>query len=86
MRFLPLSAFALTLLAAPVLAEEKCNVPKDEWRSEAELSAELTGKGWTISNIKTEDGCYEVYGKDDKGTRVEVFVNPKTFEVVGSDE
>ena len=86
MRFITLSATALVLLAAPALAEEKCNVPQAEWRSEAELTADLTAKGWTISNIKTEDGCYEVYGKDEKGTRVEVFLNPKTFELVGSDE
>ena len=44
------------------------------------------GKGWQIANVKTEDGCYEVYGKDDKGKRVEIFFDPATFEAVGSDD
>ena len=51
-----------------------------------ELPAELTAKGWQIANVKTEDGCYEVYGKDDKGKRVEIFFDPATFEAVGSDD
>ena len=51
-----------------------------------ELKADLTAKGWTISNVKTEDGCYEVYGKDEKGKKVEIFFDPATFEAKGSDD
>lgn len=72
--------------ATATLASELCSVPDAEWRPQAELEADLTGKGWTISNVKKEDGCYEVYGTNDKGEKVEVFIDPKTFEVVGSDD
>ena len=80
-------AAALGLAAAlPALAEEKCTVPQDQWRPVEELKTELTTKGWTISNVKTEDGCYEVYGKDEKGEKVEIFFDPATFEAKGSDD
>ena len=83
------SLFLALVLATPAgaaLAADKCSVPQAEWRTQADLEAHLAGMGWTISKIKQEDGCFEVYGKDDKGTRVEVFIDPKTFEVVGSDD
>lgn len=77
---------ALAAPALPVMAEELCSVPDAEWRAQAELEADLIAKGWTISNVKKEDGCYEVYGKNEKGEKVEVFIDPKSFEVVGSDD
>jgi hypothetical protein len=73
-------------LALPALAEGKCDVPKDKWRPVEELKADLTAKGWEVKNVKTEDGCYEVYGKDKDGKKVELFFDPASFEVVGSDE
>lgn len=79
---------ALTVLnavALPAIASERCDVPQAEWRTVEELKTELTGKGWTVSNVKTEDGCYEVYGHDADGKRVETFFDPATFEAVGSD-
>lgn len=77
-----LSTPALTAMAS----DDLCNVPEAEWRLQAELEADLTAKGWKIANVKKEDGCYEVYATDDKGAKVEVFIDPKTFEVVGSDD
>ena len=32
--------------------------------------------------MKITNGCYEVYGKNEKGGNVEVFFHPKTFELV----
>jgi hypothetical protein len=77
---------ALSATAFSAMASDLCSVAEAEWRPQAELEAELTAKGWTISNVKKEDGCYEVYGKNEKGEKVEVFIDPKTFAVVGSDD
>ncbi|MFO1165319.1 MAG: PepSY domain-containing protein [Paracoccus sp. (in: a-proteobacteria)] len=85
MRFIGIAALAVTF-ALPAVAKEMCNVPQDQWRPVEELKAELTAKGWTISNVKTEDGCYEVYAKDETGKRVEVFFDPLSFEAVGTDD
>lgn len=86
MRILSLAALA-AFVAAPVLAaDDKCDVPKENWRPVEELKADLTAKGWEISNIKTDKGCYEVYAKDKDGNKVEVYFNPETFEEAGRDD
>lgn len=82
----PLAALILAGLAVPALAAERCAAPQADWRPVEALTAELTAKGWTVSNVKTEDGCYEVYGRDAEGKRVETFFDPATFEAVGDDD
>lgn len=84
MRFIVASA--LVLFALPAMADERCDVPKANWRPQEELQSELTAKGWSIRNVKVEDGCYEVYGTDKDGNRMEVFFDPATFAAVGTDD
>lgn len=60
-----------------------CDVPKAEWKKQIELQRKLESEGWKVRQVKTDNGCYEVYGFDDKRKRVEVYFNPKTFEKVG---
>ena len=76
------------IAAAPAMASEsRCNVPQAEWQPLGALEAKLKADGWTeIKKIEASDGCYEVYGKNEKGEKVEVFIDPKTFVVVGSDD
>lgn len=62
----------------------KCAVPKAEWRKQSELKAKLLADGWKkVRQVKVDNGCYEVYGFDEKNARAEVYFNPKTFEKVG---
>ena len=80
-----LLTIALALAAGSVFAQhaEKCEaIPKEEWKPQAELERKLTNMGWKISRVKITNGCYEVYGKNEKGGNVETFFHPKTFEVV----
>jgi hypothetical protein len=58
-------------------------VPKEEMRSQMELQRKLTSEGWKVRQVKTFNGCYEVYGFDEKGERTEAFFDPKTFQKVG---
>ena len=81
----PLITACAIALAAPAFAQhaEKCEpIPKAEWKTEAELQRKLADMGWKVSRIKVENGCYEVYGRDEKNGRVEVFFHPKTLERV----
>jgi len=55
-------------------------IPKEEWKPQMELQRKLTSEGWKVRQVKTFSTCYEVYGFDAKGERVEAFFNPKTFE------
>jgi len=80
-----LLTLCLALAAAGASAQhaEKCEpIPKEEWKPQAELERKLTNMGWKISRVKITNGCYEVYGKNEKGGNVETFFHPKTFEVV----
>jgi hypothetical protein len=62
----------------------KCEpVAKEEMRPQMELQRKLTSEGWKVRQVKNFNGCYEVYGFDDKGLRVEAFFHPKTFEKIG---
>ena len=85
MRILTLTAILLAT-AVPVLASPKCTAPKEQWRNVEELKTQLTSKGWTIKNVKVDEGCYEVYGKDENGKKVEIYFDPVSFEAVGSDD
>ena len=58
-------------------------LPKEEMRPQMELQRKLVGEGWKVRQVKNFNGCYEVYGFDEKGQRVEAFFHPKTFEKVG---
>ncbi|MGK2899801.1 MAG: PepSY domain-containing protein [Burkholderiaceae bacterium] len=80
-----LLTLCLTLATAGAFAQhaERCDpIPKDEWKPQAELERKLKNEGWTISRVKIENGCYEVYGKNATGRKMETFFHPKTFEVV----
>ena len=80
-----LLTLCLALASASAFAQhaEKCEaIPKEEWKPQAELERKLANQGWKIGRVKITNGCYEVYGKNEKGGNVEVFFHPKTFELV----
>ena len=82
---LALAAVAVFAAAGSAAAQhaEKCEpIPKAEWKPQAELERKLADQGWKISRIKITNGCYEVYGRDEKNNKVETFFHPKTFAVV----
>ena len=82
-RHAAVALLALAAVAAQAQHAEKCEaIPKEEWKPQAELERKLTDMGWKISRVKITNGCYEVYGRDAKNNRMEMFFDPKTFEVV----
>ena len=60
------------------------SVPKAEWQPKEALQQKLEGEGWKVKKLKIDDGCYEVYGTDAQGKRMEVYFDPKTFATVKS--
>lgn len=81
-----LSTVAVVMLAAPAFAEDmKCNVPdQTTWMSQEDLTTMYVEQGYEVKNIKIDKGCYEIYGINDKGERVEIYVDPVTGEPVKS--
>lgn len=75
-------ALSAALLSGQAFAGNKCNVPVDEWQTEAAFRDAIVQKGWEITKFKIDDGCYEIDGRDEKQRRIEAYFNPKTFEMV----
>ncbi len=91
MRTLTLAcAVAATLAAGAATAQEhkeKCEpIPKEEWRPQADLEKMLVNKGWKVARVKITNGCYEVYARDAKNDKKEVFFHPKTLQLVTAPE
>ena len=78
-----LLAAAALAVASPALATGKmtCNAgPQSSWKSQDALKASLIKQGWQVRKSKVDGGCYEVYGTDPQGNRVEAYFHPVSFE------
>lgn len=82
-KILCLAVAALSLAAADVaLADGNVSCPaatRAERKPTAELVQILKNQGWKIRKLQMFNGCYEVYGFDEKGRPVEAFFDPKTL-------
>ena len=54
--------------------------PRAQWMSIADLAAKLEAQGYTVREIDTDDGVYEVEMTDANGMRVEAYLHPVTGE------
>lgn len=59
------------------------DAPKEQWIKADEMRAKIVAENYTIDVFKVTKGrCYEIYGRDKSGARVEVYFNPVTGEAV----
>lgn len=80
-----IAALALSLTTGAAFAHGNVScpaLPKEEMKPQMELQKKLEGDGWKVRQVKKYNGCYEVYGMDGQGQKVEAFFNPKTFDRV----
>lgn len=63
-------------------AQPACNVPKDFWMQESDLRKELRQQGYLVKTIRVQQGCYEIYGLDPYGRRVQILVDPATSKPI----
>jgi hypothetical protein len=83
----PALAIAL-LLAAPLAAFAKADCkayPKDEWMKADEAKAKIAAQGYQIKKFKVDGNCYEIYGTNKEGKKVEIYYDAKTLDVVKSE-
>lgn len=82
-RILALAAAALVSTSA--LAGPTCTAPKEKWMKEADFKARLEAQGYQIKTFKVSRGqCYEIYGFDKNGRKVEIYFDPQTGAVIES--
>ena len=76
-------ALSLAAFAAGATGVATCESgPKESWQPQEKLTAALKEKGWEVRRIKVDGNCYEVYGMNEKGERVEAYFHPRTFAPV----
>jgi hypothetical protein len=74
---------ASLMLFNVALAKKTCtDAPKEEWMSEEAFKKQAEGEGFKIRKFKTSGSCYEIYGTNKQGKKVEVYFNPVDGKVV----
>ena len=80
-----LLAASACLFTATAFAGPSCNVPEAKWMKEADFKKQLETQGYQIKTFKVTKGkCYEIYGLDKAGKKVEIYFNPETGAVLES--
>jgi hypothetical protein len=65
--------FSSLAMAGPQCTEEA----KEKWQDQTAFQDKLVEQGYTIKKFKVTSGnCYEIYGHNDKGQKVEIYFNP----------
>lgn len=73
----------LIALSSAAFAGPTCNVPQDKWMKEADFKKGLETQGYQIKTFKVSKGkCYEIYGLDKAGKKVEIYFDPATGAVL----
>jgi hypothetical protein len=76
---LTFSMLVTSAIAGPTCTSE----PKTTWLSESDMKAKLATAGYKYKVFKVTTGnCYEIYGQNEKGQRVEIYFHPITGAVV----
>ena len=81
----PVVAITSLVLAGSAFASSRCHVPLADWQPREALQEKVRALGWTVIRIKTDDGCYKIYGTDESGQRVKAKFNPATLERMKHD-
>jgi len=53
--------------------------------SEIDAKAKLVAQGYKIDKFKVDGTCYEIYGSNKDGKKVEIYFDTKTLEVVKAE-
>ena len=72
--------FALVLASPLAFAGPECTTAdKAQWQDQAKFQEDLKAQGYKIKVFKvTKGNCYEIYGRDKTGNRVEIYFDPAT--------
>lgn len=64
-------------------AKKNCtDEPKEKWMSETDFKKKAEAEGYKISKFKQPGTCYEIYGTNKEGKKVEIYFNPVDGSIV----
>jgi hypothetical protein len=72
------AAFSASALAAP----QCTTAPRAQWLTEAAMKQKVVDQGYQIKTFQVSGNCYEIYGKDKAGNRVEIYFDPTDGHIV----
>ena len=80
------SLFVMSLIFTAGLsafAKKHCtDEPKEKWMSEADFKKKVEAEGYKIRKFKQPGTCYEIYGTDKDGKKVEIYFNPVDGSII----
>ncbi len=82
----PLIALCLSAATVSAFAGAKCDKhPANEQIPPEKFQQQLKEQGYTIQKFKTDDNCYEIYGTNKEGQKVEIYFDTKTGQPVKTE-
>ncbi|WP_019140581.1 PepSY domain-containing protein [Noviherbaspirillum massiliense] len=84
MRNLVVPALLLAFSGSAFAAANCAKHPKEEWMKESDAKAKLEAEGYKIRKFKVDGNCYEIYGHNKEGKKVEIYFDTKTLDAVKS--
>lgn len=72
---------ALTVSTGALAFGNCTKEPKDKWQDQAAFQQKLKDQGYQIKKFKVSGTCYEIYGKDKEGKRVEIYFDPTNGDI-----
>jgi len=73
---------ALFSVLGAAAAGPMCDVPPENWMKETDVKTKLKRRGYLVKSIRIESGCYEIYGLDPLGRRIQILIDPATAKPV----
>jgi hypothetical protein len=73
----------LLMVSGAALAKKNCtDQPKEKWMTEADFKKKVEAEGYKIRKFKQPGTCYEIYGLNKDGKKVEIYFNPVDGSIV----
>ena len=88
MKKIVFAALLGSAVARPTVSFAKADCkayPKAEWMKEADAKAKIEAQGYVIDKFKVSGNCYEIYGKNKEGKKVEIYYDAKSLEPVKTE-
>lgn len=83
MKAMALWMFFPLFFVTEALAKKSCTEePQEKWMSVDAFKKKVTEEGYKIRKFKQPGTCYEIYGTDKDGNKVEIYFNPVDGSVV----
>ena len=76
-------ATTVALIGLSAQAKKTCtDQPKSKWMTESDFKAKAESLGYKINKFKQPGTCYEIYGFNKEGKKIETYFNPVDASVV----